>query len=66
MQKQPPEYEPEYPRGFSDRMLVYDFFAESRHWTPRQVDELTLDEVFWLPLVEAARHLAREALADKK
>ena len=36
-------------------MLLYDRFAEERGWTPRQVDELTRDEIFWLPVIQAAR-----------
>jgi hypothetical protein len=35
-------------------MLAYNFFGRSRNWHPRQVDELDLDEVEWLPLLEEA------------
>ena len=34
---------------------MYDKFAEERGWTPRQVDELTREELFWLPVISAAR-----------
>jgi hypothetical protein len=44
-------------------MLVYDRFAEERGWTPRQVDELTDEEIFWLPVIRAARADAAETLA---
>lgn len=46
-------------------MLVYDMFARLHGWTPRQVDELSLDEVYWLPVITEARNLAAEAMADK-
>jgi hypothetical protein len=46
-------------------MLLYDLFARSWNWTPRQVDELSLDEISWLPIIGEARALAAEALADK-
>ena len=35
-------------------MLVYNWFARARNWTPRQVDELRLDEMEWLPIIEEA------------
>ena len=35
-------------------MMVYNWFARTRNWHPRQVDELELDEVEWLPLLEEA------------
>ncbi len=35
-------------------MLIYSWFARARNWTPRQVDELSLDEMEWLPLIEEA------------
>lgn len=35
-------------------MMVYNWFARNRNWHPRQVDELDLDEVEWLPLLEEA------------
>jgi hypothetical protein len=42
-------------------MLVYDRFAEERGWTPEQVRKLTRLELFWLPVVAAAK---REAAAQ--
>jgi hypothetical protein len=38
-------------------MSLYHWFAEAYQWTPQQVDELTLDQVFWLPVM-------KEALSD--
>ena len=43
--------------------MVYDQFAEERGWTPRQVDELSRDELFWLPVIRKARVDAAEAAA---
>jgi hypothetical protein len=44
-------------------VLVYDQFAQSYGWTPRQVDELTLDELEWLPVVRQAKADAAEQIA---
>lgn len=46
-------------------MMVYDKFAEAYGWSPRVVDELTLDELFWLPVIRDAKADAIEALRDK-
>jgi hypothetical protein len=46
-------------------MLTYDYFARTRGWTPSQVNELTLDELYWFPLIEEARNAAIEQLRDK-
>jgi hypothetical protein len=44
-------------------LLTYDRFAEERGWDPRVVDELTRDELFWLPVIKAARAEAAEQVA---
>jgi hypothetical protein len=49
------------PPGMPAEMLVYDRFAEERGWTPEQVRKLTRQELFWLPVVAAAK---REAAAQ--
>jgi hypothetical protein len=47
-------------------MMIYDKFAEAYGWSPRVVDdELTLDEMFWLPVIRDAKAAAAEALRDK-
>ena len=46
-------------------MALKQYFARTRQWTPRQVDELTLDELFWLPVMEEASQAAAEQLRDK-
>ena len=53
------------PDGLTPQLLTYDRFAEERGWTPRQVDELTRDEIFWLPVIRAARLEAAAQVADK-
>jgi hypothetical protein len=57
-----PEHAPDFPEGFPGRILVYDKFCQEMDWNPRIVDELTLDEEFWLPLVKEARTAAAETL----
>lgn len=46
-------------------MLTYDKFADERGWNPRIVDELTDDELFWLPLITQAKADAARQVADK-
>jgi hypothetical protein len=46
-------------------MLAYDRFAEEYGWPPRVVDELDVDEFFWLPLIREAKAKAAEALRPK-
>ena len=36
-------------------MLTYDRFIQNMDWHPRIIDELSLEEEFWLPLVKDAR-----------
>jgi len=47
-------------------MLTYEYFARTKGWTPSQVDELTLEELFWFPVIEDARLSAQEQLRDKE
>lgn len=46
-------------------MAIKHWFAKTRGWTPRQVDELTLDEIYWLPIMEEATNYAIEQLREK-
>lgn len=55
-----PEFQPAFPSGFPQRMLVYNWFARTRNWHPRQVDELYLAEMEWLPILEEAVQAAIE------
>lgn len=36
-------------------MLIYDKFIQGMDWHPRQIDELSLDEEFWLPVMKEAK-----------
>lgn len=44
-------------------MWLYHWFAENKGWTPQQVDELTLDQQFWLPVIHNAGKLASASLS---
>lgn len=41
-------------------MSLYHWFAEVYNWVPRQVDELTLEQLFWFPVMREARGDADE------
>lgn len=43
-------------------MMIYNWYARAHHWHPRQVDELNLEEVEWLPILEEACQQASEVL----
>jgi hypothetical protein len=47
-------------------MLIYNWFARARNWHPRQVDELGLDEMEWLPVLEEAVLAASEQIAKEQ
>lgn len=47
-------------------MLTYDQYAGGKEWNPRIVDELELDELFWLPLVRNAKMTAAMQAAPKE
>ena len=51
------------PAGITPRLLMYDRFAEERGWNPRVVDELTREELFWLPVIASAKRDAAEQIA---
>lgn len=46
------------------RMLTYVNFGGDKDMHPRDVDELELDELFWLPVISEARSSAQARLAD--
>ena len=58
------KHAPGNPDDFPDEMWIYHHFAEARGWTPRQVDELTLEEAHWLPVLKQAQGLAQSQLSD--
>ena len=46
-------------------MMLYDQFADERGWHPRQVDQLTREELFWLPVIREAKQDTAEQLRPK-
>lgn len=57
---------PRLPDGLPGVMFTYDQFAEERGWDPRQVDALTREELFWLPVIWASKREAARQLAAEK
>jgi hypothetical protein len=57
-------YAPEYPDEFPVQMSLYHWFAEVYNWVPRDVDELTLEQLFWFPVMREARADASEQYND--
>jgi hypothetical protein len=47
-------------------MLEYERFAAEFGWHPRQVDQLTRAELYWLPVVRRAKNDAARQLAGTK
>ena len=43
---------------------MYRQFADLYGWTPDQVDNLTLDQQYWLPVMDTAKSIAAEQLSD--
>lgn len=41
-------------------MMIKRWFAKSYGWTPGQVADLTLEELFWYPIIEDAANVAEE------
>jgi hypothetical protein len=60
-----PKDAPDHPEGWTPELQAKHWFAKTRNWHPRQVDELTLDELEWLPIMEQATQDAVEQLRDK-
>lgn len=56
---------PPVPAGLSGHMLVYERFAEAYGWPPRVVDQMTREELFWLPVIRDAKTEAAETLRPK-
>jgi hypothetical protein len=47
-------------------MFTYERFAETYDWSPRIVDELTDDELFWLPVIRDAKTEAARQVSEAK
>jgi hypothetical protein len=58
------KFAPKNPEGFPEEMWIYHWFSENRNWTPQQVDELTLEQAHWLPLLKDAQSGAQDQLSD--
>ena len=43
---------------------MYHYFLGKWGWTPSQVDELTLEQAYWLPLIGNAQDTAQDQLGD--
>lgn len=43
-------------------MLVYSWYARTHNWTPQQVDELSMEELEWIPLLAEAIGQAQEVM----
>ena len=59
-----PRFSPDPPEGFPDKMWLYHKFGKLRGWTPQQVDELTLDQQYWIPVMETAESIAVGQLSE--
>jgi hypothetical protein len=46
-------------------MFTYDRYAKLYGWPPSVVRSLTLDEMFWLPVISEAEAEAAETLRPK-
>lgn len=44
---------------------MYDRWADERGWPPEVVRRLRRQEMFWLPIISAAKRDAAEQLAEK-
>lgn len=45
-------------------MLIYDRFARRYGWTPQEVRQLSLEELYWFPVVWEAIGDAERQLRD--
>jgi hypothetical protein len=59
-----PRRAPADPEGFPEEIWTYHWFSENKGWTPQQVDELTLEQQFWLPIMKNADGIANSQLSD--
>jgi hypothetical protein len=56
------ELAPKLPEGLPPLMFTYDQWLDERGMHPRDVDRLSRDELFWLPVIHTAKRDAAEAL----
>lgn len=43
-------------------MWLYHWYSENKGWTPQQVDELTLEQAYWFPVIKDAGGIAGDQL----
>jgi hypothetical protein len=46
-------------------MWVYHWYSENKGWPPSVVDELTLDQAYWFPILKDAQGKAGDQLSDE-
>lgn len=51
---------PPFPEGFPPKIMIYGWFKRNGDWHPREVDELTIEELEWIPIYESAVDEAAE------
>lgn len=61
----PAEQAPDYPEDMPPRMLVYSWFSEVKGWDPRIVDNLTLEELEWFPMIKEASHQVSDIISKE-
>ena len=54
------------PAGMPLRLLLEEWFAESYHYTPEQVGELSLDALEWFPVIAEAKARATKIRSEQE
>jgi hypothetical protein len=54
---------PPLPEGFPPKIFVYGWFKRNGDWHPREVDELYIEELEWIPVYEEAVSAAEEYIS---
>jgi hypothetical protein len=52
------------PEGFNSKIFIYGWFKRNGNWHPREVDELYIDELEWIPIYEQAIDEATEYISS--
>jgi hypothetical protein len=47
------------------KILTYHWYSKVHNWEPEIVDNLTLEQLEWFPIVEAAYNEASETIAKE-
>ena len=59
-----PRARPDFPEDMPPEMVVKRFFAKTFQWPPWWVNELTLEELEWFPVMETASDEAQETINE--